>query len=86
VDGNAGRWHKYLTTNSGGIAMKLTEIVDFEAQKRNIERMKQNAKRQMDQAKSASAWFKMQKAKDKEQKTRQKFIQAAQAASRSQHA
>jgi hypothetical protein len=66
--------------------MKLTEIVDFEAQKRNIERMKQNAKRQMDQANSAYAWMKMMKARAKEQKTRQKFVQAAQAASRSQHA
>lgn len=65
--------------------MKLNEIVDFEAQKRNIERMKLNAKRQMDYANSAAAWLKMRKAKAKEQETRQKFIQAAQSASKSQH-
>ena len=75
-----------IKKKQGADPMKLNEIVDFEAQKRNVERMKQNAARMMNQANSASAWLKMQKAKDKEQKARQKFIQSAQAASKSQHA
>jgi outer membrane protein TolC len=65
--------------------MRLAEIIDFEAQKRNIERMNQRAKQQTVYANSAQAWFEMQRARANEQKARQRFIQAAQAFSRSSH-
>jgi hypothetical protein len=65
--------------------MRLAEIIDFEAQKRNIERMNQRAKQQTAYANSAQAWFEMQRARANEQKARQRFIQAAQAFSRSSH-
>jgi hypothetical protein len=54
--------------------MKLFEIVDFEAQQRNVQRLKLNAKRQAEQAKSAQARLKIQKAQ-------QQLNQAKQAAS-----
>jgi hypothetical protein len=65
--------------------MKLCEIIDFEAQKRNIERINQSAKQETPYAKSAQAWFEMQKAEANEQKARQRFIQAALAFSHSSH-
>lgn len=42
--------------------MKLSEIVDFEVQQRNVQRLKLNAKRQAEQAKAAQARLKIQKA------------------------
>jgi hypothetical protein len=65
--------------------MKLSEIIDFEVQKRNIERINQSAKQETAYAKSAQAWFEMQMAEANEQKARQRFILAAQALSRSSH-
>jgi hypothetical protein len=45
----------------------------------------QQAKQKAVYAKSAQAWFELQKAEANEQKARQRFIQAAQAFSRSSH-
>jgi len=61
--------------------MKLSELVDFEAEKRKIDQMKQVAKQQAARVKSAQALLKLQKAKDKERKARQRFVQSKQAAS-----
>jgi hypothetical protein len=61
--------------------MKLTELVDFEAEKRKIDQMKQVAKQQAARVKSAQALLKLQKAKEKEKKARQRFVQSKQAAS-----
>lgn len=49
--------------------------------KSNIETAKQKAAH----AKSVQAWYKMLRAEAEEKKSRQKFIQAAQAVSRSYH-
>ena len=65
--------------------MKLCELIDFEAQKRNIERINQTAKQEAAYAKSAQTWFEMKMAEAEEQKARQRFIQAAQALSHSSH-
>jgi hypothetical protein len=65
--------------------MRLAEIIDFETQKRNIERMNQIAKEQAAYAKSAQTWFEMKTAEANEQKARQRFIQAALAFSSSSH-
>jgi hypothetical protein len=77
--------HKYLDDEQGDDKMKLSEIIDFEVQKRNIERIKQSSKQQAAYAKSAQAWFELQKAEANEQKARQRYIQAAQAFSHSAH-
>ena len=61
--------------------MKLTELIDFEAEKRKIDQMKQVAKQQAARVKSAQALLKLQKAKDKEQKARKRFVQSKQVAS-----
>ena len=61
--------------------MKLTELVDFESEKRRIDQMKQVAKQQAARVKSAQALLKLQKAKEKEKKARQRFVQSKQAAS-----
>ena len=61
--------------------MKLTELVDFESEKRRIDQMKQVAKQQAARVKSAQALLKLQKAKDKEQKARKRFVQSKQVAS-----
>ena len=61
--------------------MKLTELIDFEAEKRKIDQMKQVAKQQAARVKSAQALLKLQKAKEKEKKARQRFVQSKQAAS-----
>jgi hypothetical protein len=59
--------------------MKLTELVDFEAEKRKIDQMKQVAKQQAARVKSAQALLKLQKAKEKEKKARRRFEQSKQA-------
>lgn len=51
--------------------MKLFEIVDFEAQQRNIQRLKLNAKRQAEQAKAAQARLKIQKAQQQLNRSKQ---------------
>ena len=61
--------------------MKLTELIDFEAEKRKIDQMKQVAKQQAARVKSAQALLKLQKAKEKEKKARRRFEQSKQAAS-----
>ena len=61
--------------------MKLTELVDFEAEKTKIDQMKQVAKQQAARVKSAQALLKLQKAKEKEKKARRRFVQSKQAAS-----
>ena len=55
--------------------MKLTELIDYETEKRRIDQMKQVAKQQSDRIKSAQALLKIQKAKEKEKKARRKLIQ-----------
>jgi hypothetical protein len=65
--------------------MRLAEIATG-AKHRGIEKQKSNAetaKQKAAYAKSVQAWFKMLKAEAEERKSRQKFIQAAQAVSRS---
>ena len=61
--------------------MKLTEPIDFEAEKRIIDQMKQVAKRQAAHVKSAQALLKLQKAKEKGKKARKRFLQSKQVAS-----
>jgi hypothetical protein len=51
--------------------MKLFEIVDFEAQQRNVQRLKLNAKRQAEQAKVAQARLKIQKAQQQLNQSKQ---------------
>lgn len=51
--------------------MKLFEIVDFEAQQRNVQRLKLNAKRQAEQAKAAQARLKIQKAQQQLNQSKQ---------------
>jgi hypothetical protein len=51
--------------------MKLFEIVDFEAQQRNVQNLKLNAKRQADQAKTAQARLKIQKAQQQLNQSKQ---------------
>ncbi|MGB8410393.1 MAG: hypothetical protein WCE58_10865 [Gallionella sp.] len=67
--------------------MKLSEIIDFEFQKRNIERINQTAKEETAYANSAQSWLEMKMAEAAAQKARQNFIQAAvaSAASRGYH-
>jgi formiminotetrahydrofolate cyclodeaminase len=65
--------------------MRLAEIATDAKQRRN-EKLKNNvetAKQKAAYAKSVQAWYKMLKAEAEEKKSRQKFIQAAQAVSRS---
>jgi formiminotetrahydrofolate cyclodeaminase len=65
--------------------MRLAEIATGTEQRR-IEKQKSKAdtaKQKAAYAKSVQAWFKMLKAEAEEKKSRQKFIQAAQAVSRS---
>jgi len=57
--------------------MKLSEIIDFEVQKRNVERINQSAKQETAYAKSAETWLDMKMAEANAQKARQRFIQAA---------
>jgi formiminotetrahydrofolate cyclodeaminase len=67
--------------------MRLAEIATDAKQRRN-EKLKNNAetaKQKAAYAKSVQACFKMLKAEAEERKSRQKFIQAAQAVSRSYH-
>jgi hypothetical protein len=67
--------------------MKLSEVAN-DLEQRRIALLKSNAQRAKQQdayAKSAQTWFELQKAEANEQKARQKFIQAAQAFSRSSH-
>jgi cell division protein ZapA (FtsZ GTPase activity inhibitor) len=74
-------------TPSGDTSMRLNEIAKDVEQRRN-ELLKSNAQRAKQQTayvKSAQAWFEMQKAEANEKKARQRFIQAAQAFSRSSH-
>ena len=61
--------------------MKLTELIDFEEEKRKIDQMNQVAKQQAARVKSAQALLKLQKAKEKEKKARQRFVQSKQTAS-----
>jgi hypothetical protein len=75
------------STAIGDNKMKLAEIAE-DVEQRRIELQKNNAQRAKQQtayAKSAQAWFELQKAEANEQKARQRFIQAAQAFSRSSH-
>jgi hypothetical protein len=58
--------------------MKLTELIDYETEKRRIDQMKQVAKQQSDRVKSAQALLKLQKAKEKEKKARTKLVQTKQ--------
>lgn len=51
--------------------MKLLELVDFEAQQRNVQRLKLNAKRQAEQAKAAQSRLKIQKAQQQLNKSKQ---------------
>jgi hypothetical protein len=44
--------------------MKLTELIDFEAEKRKIDQMKQVSKQQVARVNSAQALLKLQKAKE----------------------
>lgn len=65
--------------------MRLAEIAT-DAKQRQIGKLKntaETAKQKAAYAKSVQAWFKMLKAEAEEKKSRQKFIQAAQAVSRS---
>lgn len=65
--------------------MRLAEIAT-DAKQRGIEKQKNKAeaaKQKAAYAKSVQAWYKMLKAEAEEKKSRQKFIQAAQAVSRS---
>jgi hypothetical protein len=67
--------------------MRLNEIAG-DLEQRRIALLKSNtqrAKQETAYAKSAQAWFEMQRARAKEQKAWQRFIQAAQAFSRSSH-
>ena len=67
--------------------MKLAVIAE-DLEQRRIELLKSNAesaKQKTAYAKFAKAWFELQKAEADEQKARQRFIQAAQALSRSSH-
>jgi formiminotetrahydrofolate cyclodeaminase len=67
--------------------MRLAEIVTDAKQRRN-EKQKNSAettRQKAAYAKSVQAWFKMLKADAEEKKSRQRFIQAAQAVSRSYH-
>ncbi|MBI3903816.1 MAG: hypothetical protein HY306_12890 [Nitrosomonadales bacterium] len=67
--------------------MRLNEIANSVGQRRN-EKQKNSAettRQKAAYAKSVQAWFKMLKAEAEEKKSRQKFIQAAQAVSRSLH-
>ena len=61
--------------------MKLTELIDFDAEKSKIDQMKQAAKQQTARVKSAQALLKLQKAKEKEKKARRRFEQSKHAAS-----
>jgi hypothetical protein len=61
--------------------MKLTELIDHDAEKIKIDKMKQVAKQQAARVKSAQALLKLQKAKEKEKKARQRFAQCKQAVS-----
>jgi len=58
--------------------MKLSELLDFETEKRKIDQMKQVAKQQAARIKSAQALLKLQKAKEKEKTARRKLIQTNQ--------
>ena len=67
--------------------MKLAVIAE-ELEQSRVELLKSNpqrAKQKTAYANSAQAWFELQKAEADEQKARQRFIQAAQALSRSSH-
>jgi hypothetical protein len=51
--------------------MKLFEIVDFEAQQRNVQRLKLLAKGQAEQAKAAQGRLKVQKAQQQLNRAKQ---------------
>ncbi|MDD2933772.1 MAG: hypothetical protein PHO76_07795 [Methylotenera sp.] len=51
--------------------MRLFEIVDFEAQQRNVQNLKLNAKRQAEQVKAAQARLKIQKAQQQLDQSKQ---------------
>ena len=51
--------------------MKLFEIVDFEAQQRNVQNLKLNAKRQAELVKAAQARLKIQKAQQQLNQSKQ---------------
>jgi len=51
--------------------MKLFEIVDFDDQQRNVQRLKLNAKRQAEQAKTVQARLKIQKAQQQLNQSKQ---------------
>lgn len=61
--------------------MRLAEIANRNEKKNGVETAKQKAA----YTKSVQAWYKMLKADAEEKKSRQRFIQAAQAFSRSFH-
>jgi hypothetical protein len=85
--GQHSQQHKYLHIQLKETKMKLAEIAE-DVEQRRIELLKNNAriaKQEAAYAKSAQAWFEMQMAEAKEQIARQRFIQAAQAFSRSSH-
>jgi hypothetical protein len=85
--GQHSHHHKYLYTKQEVADMKLSEVAN-DLEQRRIELLKGNAQRAKQQTayvKSAQAWFELQKVEANEQKARQRFIQAAQAFSRSSH-
>jgi hypothetical protein len=65
--------------------MKLSEVANDLEQRLTKRNNAETAKQKTAYAKSAQAWFELQKAEANEQKARQRFIQAAQAFSRSSH-
>lgn len=65
--------------------MRLNEIAEDIQRRLTKRNSAETAKQKSAYAKSAHAWFELQKAEANEQKARQKFIQAAQAFSRSSH-
>jgi hypothetical protein len=65
--------------------MRLNEIAEDLEQRLTKRCNAETAEQQTAYAKSAQAWFELQKAEANEQKARQRFIQAAQAFSRSSH-
>ncbi len=65
--------------------MRLNEIAEDLRQRLTKKNNAETAKQKAAYAKSAQAWYQLQKAQAEEVKARQKFIQAAVAASNSYH-
>jgi hypothetical protein len=77
--------HKYLNELQEELIMRLNEIAEDLRQRLTKKNNAETAKQKAAYAKSAQAWYQLQKAQAEEVKARQKFIQAAVAASNSYH-